>query len=134
MGDHVTEHDHWALVGIPSESVVYDQKTIITGRIAVMPLEYAEGPTGAGRKAENQFYARIKDLGNVKDIDGMSGGPIFALKKVDGEWKYKVIGVQSGWYRNTRTVAACPFSSFAAELQSVVESAKASMQSSADTD
>ena len=86
----------------------YDQETIITGRIVVMPLEETEEPADAGRKAENQFYARLKDLGNVKDIDGMSGGPVFALKKVDEEWQYKVIGVQSGWYQNARVIAACP--------------------------
>lgn len=133
-GDHVTEHDHWAVVGIPSETVAYDQQTIITGRIAVMPLEHAEEPAQAGRKAENQFYARIKDLGNVADIDGMSGGPLFALKKVDDEWKYTVIGIQSSWYRDTRTIAACPFSSFGAALDDVVASAKASTKTSTGPD
>lgn len=126
-GDHVTDHDQWALVGIPSETVAYDQETIITGRIAVMPLEHAEEPAVAGRKAENQFYARLTDLGNVKDIDGMSGGPVFALKKVEGEWKYKVIGVQSSWYRSARTIAACPFASLGAAIEELVESVKASI-------
>jgi len=130
-GDHVTEHDQWALVGIPSESVAYDKKTIITGRIAVMPLEPADEPPGAGRKAENQFYARIKDLGNVKDIDGMSGGPVFSLKKIDGTWKYKVIGVQSAWYPSARIIAACPFASLGQELERLVEMVKASMEPSA---
>ena len=119
-GDHVTEHDHWGLVGIPSETVAYDQKTIITGRTVVMPLEHAEEPELAGRKAENQFYARLKNVGDVKDIDGMSRGPVFALKKVEGEWKYKVIGVQSSWYPTTGTIAACPFSSLGATLEELV--------------
>jgi hypothetical protein len=134
-GDHVTEHDQWALVGVPSETVGYDQKTIITGRIVVMPLEEAKEPEGAGRKAENQFYARLKDLGNVKDIDGMSGGPVFALKKVDGDWKYTVIGVQSGWYPSTQVITTCPIASFGVALAEAVESAKASLKVSApDTD
>jgi hypothetical protein len=133
-GDHVAEHDYWALVGFPSESIAYDKKSIITGRISLMPLEPVAEPTGAGRKAENQFYARIKDLGNVTDIVGMSGGPIFSLKKVDGAWKYKVIGVQSGWYPDARIIAACPFASLGLELEKLVESAKASMQPSAGAD
>jgi hypothetical protein len=66
-------------------------------------------------------------LGNIKDIDGMSGGPVFALKKVDGVWKYKVIGVQSGWYPSARIIAACPISSFGVALEEAVESAKAAM-------
>jgi len=130
-GDHVTEHDQLALVGIPSETIAYDQETIITGRIAVMPLEESEEPAVAGRRAENQFYARLKDLGNVKDIDGMSGGPVFALKKVDGEWKYMVIGVQSGWYPTARTIAACPFASLGVALEEGVGAVKASTKASA---
>ena len=129
-GDQVTEYDQWALVGIPSETVAYDQKTTITGRVVVMPLDRADEPAGAGRKAENQFYARIRDLGNVTDIDGMSGGPVFALKKIAGEWKYKVIGVQSAWYQSTRTIAACPFSSLGMELEALVASVKASLAAS----
>lgn len=131
-GDHVTEHDQWALVGIPSETVAYYQENIITAGIVVMPLEHAEEPTKAGRKAENQFYARLTDLGNVKDMDGMSGGPVFALKEVEGKWKYKVIGVQSSWYRNARTIAACPFASLGAVLEELVERGKASIEPSAD--
>ncbi|MEQ1774461.1 MAG: hypothetical protein ABL891_11820 [Burkholderiales bacterium] len=122
-GDHVSEHDQWAIVGFPSETVVYDDKSIITGRVAVMPLEHAEEPSVAGSKAENQFYACLKDMGNIKDIDGMSGGPIFALFKVNGEWRYKVIGIQSGWYPQTRTIAACPFATFGAELERLAKQA-----------
>lgn len=129
-GDHVIEHDQWALVGVPSETVKYDQETVITGQIVVMPLEEAGEPEGAGRKANNQFYAQLKDLGNIKDIAGMSGGPVFALKKVEGVWRYKVIGVQSGWYPSARVIAACPISSFGVALEEIVESAKATMKAS----
>jgi len=128
-GNHVSEHDQWAVVGIPSETVAYDQENIITGRIAVMPLKPTEEPALAGRKAKNQFYARLTDMGSVNDIGGMSGGPVFALKKVEGEWRYKVIGVQSSWYPSARTIAACPFSSLGVALEDLVESAKAQMGS-----
>lgn len=120
-GDHVTDHGQWALVGIPSETVAYDQESIITAGIVVMPLERAEEPTVAGRKAENQFYARLTDLGNVKDIGGMSGGPVFAVKEIEGKWKYKLIGVQSSWYRSARTIAACPIAKFAAAIEGLVD-------------
>lgn len=121
-GDYTTEFDHWAGVGIPSESVGYDGETIIRARIIVAPLEPADSPAQAGRRAENQFYARLKGdpTGHVKDLDGMSGGPIFALKRIEGEWRYTVIGVHSGWYRNERIVTACPFSSLGYALEEVV--------------
>jgi len=121
-GDHVTEHDQWALVGIPSETVSYDGKTIITARVVVAPIEQINKPAYVGNKSQNQFYGRLQDdsTGVVKDIDGMSGGPIFSLKKVDGTWRYTVIGVQSGWYRNDRIITACPFVSLGMALEQVV--------------
>lgn len=122
-GDHMTEADHWAGIGIPSESVRYDGKTLIRVKIVVAPLMPAEAPPHAGAKAEIQFYARLKgdSTGHVDDIDGMSGGPIFALKHVDGQWRYSVIGLHSGWYRDDRLVTACPFSAFGHALEEIVE-------------
>jgi hypothetical protein len=127
-GDHVIEYDHVVIVGVPSETVKYDQQNILTGRIVLMPLKKAEAPERAGRKAENQFYAKLKESGDVKDIVGMSGGPVFALKKMDGEWRYVVIGVQSGWYSSSQIIAVCPFSPFGVVLEKAIESAKASMK------
>jgi hypothetical protein len=57
----------------------------------------------------------------------MSGGPIFALKKVDGTWKYSAIGVQSGWYEKSRIIAACPLSSFAHALEDLVSQVTAEL-------
>lgn len=127
-GDHATEHDHWALVGVPSETVSYDGNTLITAKVVVAPLEPSDAPSGSGSKAQNQFYGRLKDdsAGMLKDVDGMSGGPIFALKKVAGTWKYSVIGVQSAWYEKSRIIAACPLSSFAVALEELVSSVRLS--------
>ena len=122
-GDHVTEHDHWAFVGIPSETVEYDKITAIAAKVVVIPLEKASEPSAAGPKAQNQFYARITDPGNVKDVNGMSGGPVFALNFFEGQLRYKVIGIQSGWYPNSKVIAACPFSSLGVALEEVVASA-----------
>ncbi|MBP5949365.1 hypothetical protein [Pseudomonas sp. P42] len=124
-GDYVTEHDHWVLYGIPSESISYDDTTQITAKVVMVPLVSAEPPPLTAQKAENQFYAKLADGSEevVKDIDGMSGGPIFMLWKADDTWKYSVIGVQSSWYSSARVIAACPFSSFAEALEPVVEEA-----------
>jgi len=119
-GDQFAEHDHWVLIGIPSETVRYDQETIITGRTVMIPLDRTEKPENVGHKAENKFYAHLKNMGDVKNIEGMSGGPLFAIKKIKGEWKYKVIGVQSSWYRSIRIIAACPFASLGSVLEEFV--------------
>ena len=120
--DHVTEYDHWALVGIPSESVDFDGETIIKARVVMSPLVPTDEPPLAGKRAKNQFYARPIDGSEkfFKDADGLSGGPVFLLKKVKGQWRYAVIGVQSGWYSSSRTLAICPFSSFGAVLEDLV--------------
>lgn len=125
--DHQTEYDHWALVGIPSESVAYDGESVISARVVLAPLFPVEPPELADRKARNQFYAKLAaDSDNVvQSIVGMSGGPIVSLRYVDGTWKYGVIGVQSAWYPSLRIIAACPFTSFAFALKPVVEGALA---------
>ncbi len=125
-GTFVDESDGWALVGIPAESIDYDDETIIRAKVVVAPLKAASTPSGAGAKSENQFYASFADdpTAFVDDIDGMSGGPIFSLRKVDGTWKYAVIGVQSSWYKESSVLAACPFSSFGEALTDVVAEAK----------
>lgn len=124
--DHVAEHDHWVLVGIPKETVAYDGKTVISARFVMTPLlQTDEVPQLANQRAENQFYAKLADNTEsmVADIVGMSGGPVFRLKNTNGTWKYNVIGVQSGWYPSTRILAICPFSSFALAIESVVQQA-----------
>ena len=45
----------------------------------------------------------------LTDIDGMSGGPIFAIKWIDSQnIRYWVVAVQSSWLRSERILAACP--------------------------
>ena len=130
--DHIADYDHWALVGIPSETVSYDGKTIIAARVVLAPLTPAEAPPLAEQKAQNQFYAKLADDSEqfVKDIVGMSGGPLFMLRNSDGTWKYSIIGVQSAWYPSARIVAACPFSSFGYALEPIVKEALSKLQPS----
>jgi len=124
-GDHLTEHDHWALVGIPKETVSYDGKTIISAKFVVAPITSTEAPPLTGRRAENKFYARLADDSErfVNDIDGMSGGPVFLLRQIDDIWKYKVIGIKCSWYPSSRVVAVCPIATFGEALESIVEEA-----------
>lgn len=125
-GNHLTEYDQWILVGVPSESVTYDEKSIITARPTMLPIIPCEEPKAAGKRASNQFYGRIKQdsLSEKIDIDGMSGGPIFGVMRCDQKLRYKVIGVQSSWYPLSRVIAACPFSSLAHALEKLVVSVR----------
>lgn len=123
--DHVTPADYWVLVGIPSESVHYDGESAIRARVVVAPLRPADTPEGAEGRADNQFYATPLDGSEAffVNADGFSGGPVFALKSVGGKWCYGVVGVQSAWYRSSRTMAICPFTSFGLALEPAVAEA-----------
>lgn len=116
----------WALMGVPSESVRYDGKTILTARFVVVRVFPTNPPEGVGERSANQIYARLMDGSEavVSNADGLSGGPIFAVTKADGDWKYSVIGVQSAWYRGQRLIAFCPWITFARELEKEVELAR----------
>lgn len=123
--DHVTQSDQWALVGVPSESVVNESASVITARVVLVPLVAAEEPPAAGRRARNQFYAKPAGASDpfFKSPDGFSGAPVFSLVYAEGQWLYNVIGIQSSWYPESSTLAACPFSTFAQEIESVVAEA-----------
>ncbi|WP_207848785.1 MULTISPECIES: hypothetical protein [unclassified Pseudomonas] len=123
-GDYIADHDYWTIVGVPSESIS-ENASKITAQVVIIPLSPANPPRDVGQKAENQFYAKLMDGSEevVNNISGMSGGPIISLREVDSVWKYKVIGIQSGWYSDSRILAACPFSSFAEALERAVEEA-----------
>lgn len=120
--DQLAESQQWALVGVPSETVEYDGKTNITARFVMAPLVKTRAPNQAGAKVDNQFYALLADGSEafVQDVDGMSGGPVVAVKCVEQVWKYWIIGVQSAWYKSQRLIAACPLSLFALTLEELV--------------
>ncbi len=124
--DHLTDYDYWVLVGVPAESILYDGISVITARIVLAPLVAAVEPDLAGNKAQNQFYAKPIDGSEdyFKDASGMSGVPVFALKKIQGEWKYSVIGIQSAWYPSTKTLAICPFSTFGFSIEKLMAELK----------
>lgn len=131
-GDYTANHEGWMLAGIPSESVSYDGKATISARFVLAPLTQTAPPVEAKDMAGNQFYAKLHDAPEdmLKNLDGMSGGPIVMIQNLDGAWKYGIIGIQSGWYRSSRVITACPFSSFAKELKPYVEEALATARKS----
>ncbi len=126
-GTYLDEHLAWALIGIPSESVNFDGVTRLTARVVTVPLEASATPPEAGSKAENQFYATFvaSPDGFIQDMDGMSGGPVFSLHERDADsWIYRVIGVQSAWYKSQKVLAICPFDSFGEAIAEVINEAR----------
>lgn len=83
----------------------------------LLPIQRVDDPPDVLKCDTERFYARVPiTAGNVDgksitltDIDGMSGGPIFAVKRTDTDrFRYWLVAVQSGWAPKSRVLAACP--------------------------
>lgn len=120
---HSIEHDYWALFGIPSESLFYDNKTLIKARVVLAPLIPTPKPADFCKKTKNQFYAKMIEGSEqyIRDLDGMSGAPIFSIKRENDLCKYSVIGVQSGLLKPSNVLTICPFVSFGMLLEKAVQ-------------
>jgi hypothetical protein len=119
-----TQVDRHFLLGFPSQAAQVSVNcsgshgdVSISMGIPLLPLEPVDEPPAVLRLANERFYARVPITKGVvdgqpitlSDIDGMSGGPLFAVSKVDNDrLRYWVIAIQSGWERKSRVLAACP--------------------------
>ena len=104
------QYDHWLLAGIPKESLeVVEGKNVL--KLTLMPASPCEPPINTTfLPSPNKVYGRLitqpeLDGVSIRDIDGMSGCPVFGVNIHDGKVTYWLIGVQSSWYRDSRTVA-----------------------------
>ncbi len=63
--------------------------------------------------SDTWFVGRIpQDF--IKDIKGMSGGPIYGFRKAEnGQWSYHIVAVQSWWRKDSRTTFGCSVPVFA---------------------
>ena len=113
------------LVGIPKESASYDGVSVICAKFALAPMQPADPPLNAERKIENQFFSKLDEDPSdiIKNLKGMSGGPIFSCKIEGSNLHYKVLGVQSSWYPSQRIVAACPIGSFGKAIEQAIKEA-----------
>lgn len=83
----------------------------------LLPIQPVDDPPDVLKRGNERFYARVPistgqldgKTVTLTDIDGMSGGPIFAVQQADEDrFQYWVIAVQSGWTEKSRVLAACP--------------------------
>ena len=64
--------------------------------------------------ADIWFVGCIPPEVTIKDIKGMSGGPIYGFRKSEnGQWFYHVVALQSWWRKESRTVFGCSVPIFA---------------------
>jgi hypothetical protein len=105
------------LVGLPTEFTKLDQTSSSSGGLEVrasstlvsVPLT-EEGRVihqsdGDFWQHENNFYGQVHPIRNddkslLTDISGMSGGPIFGVRRIDEDrFEYRIIAIQSSWFQ-----------------------------------
>lgn len=105
------DFDAFYLLGLPTEMnrPSFDSTSLILNPL-IMRLDRLEGvPPCFDETPYPRFFGHLRDPGEIKDIDGMSGGPVFGIgKDADGNCRYWVVGIQSGWLASKRIIAATP--------------------------
>lgn len=123
-GEPAGKADRYLMLGIPEElSKVSEHKIDFANMIHVVePLE--EHPKWFNKYNTPMFYGRVHLNSAVKSLSGMSGGPILALREIDGKLRYWVHAVQGSWIEPTREIAACKFRPFAQLLKESIREAE----------
>jgi hypothetical protein len=111
----LTEFDFFALLGTPREFIKpfgsdaappasYD---LARGVIEVEKVDRCEGFSST---PHDRFYGRLVSQADgtksVKELGGVSGGPILGCKRAGGLLLVTPIAVQSGWVKEKKTVVA----------------------------
>lgn len=97
----------------------------------LMPLRMIKSPPAMMVKKYNRFYAKIRRTTfkynnqtiKVRDIDGMSGGPVVGLQVRKRDIRFRLVGVQSAWSPKHLTIAACPVADFMAVIDQKLQEA-----------
>lgn len=86
--------------------------------VSLVPDMVVQMLRGPARRHYARIDGKMMTLGGIEKIDGMSGGPMFAvwLSPDQSHFDYTIVGVQSGWDRRTQQVAAWPLDWFAQRL------------------
>ena len=102
----IAEFDRYWLSGLPKEWQCPDGNSITVANVA-LPLIPCADPPECLIKPFPRFYANIVDIGELQNIQGMSGGPVFGFKaQEDGTAHVYLIGLQNGWDKK-KCIAAC---------------------------
>lgn len=132
--------DKYFLLGFPTQAMEVKQTySEIGGNVSIdigcplIQIHPVDDPPAELQKKEKRFYAKVPIIegnrsakdGKLTDIEGMSGGPIIAVKKIDSEIiRYWIIAVQSGWLKSENILAACYMEPFINALQKCIKKLK----------
>jgi hypothetical protein len=105
------------LVGLPEEFTKFDKTNNSSGKLKVrafstlvsVPLteedQSIHQSDGDFWRHENNFYGQVHSIQNddnslLTDISGMSGGPIFGIRRINEKnFEYRIIAIQCSWFK-----------------------------------
>ena len=102
--------DKYYMLGLPAEGVrPFAPGTLVATPSLIELTRLAAKPACFAEQTDPMFYGVVDPTSPVRNIEGMSGGPIIGLNGEDeGNADYWVIAVQSSWFPLSRIVCASP--------------------------
>lgn len=115
--------DFYRMLGVPEDQVIstplpngsLDTKF----RLALLAVnrigmdEVGKPPPDATVPTDAWFIGRIHPECSIRDIRGMSGGPIYGFRVSDGSMYFHCVAVQSRWWDRSRTIFGTSLPRFA---------------------
>ena len=121
---HNLSYEEHFVLGLPTELMESTENEGIEQLRPVptiIPVTKLDHPPERHETPYPQFVGKIFDNVTLKDMDGMSGGPIIGIAKAkDGKRRYWIVAIQSRWIRSKRIVFGCPVPIFAGLVEQEV--------------
>lgn len=113
------EPELFALIGVPGEFVQPGQKSV--GVVTSLNfIDECERPEKLSETEMPMFYGKILLHKNQRSVKGMSGGPIFAFKQINGQYRYWLKALQSRWLEQSEIVMGCPTTFLGVALEKMI--------------
>lgn len=109
--------EHFQLLGVPKDFIGFTRQADGAYKrhfnphlLIVLNLTADEAEE---KPPEGWLGGRIHENAQIKDIAGMSGGPLFGFRKADdGQTHYFFCAAQSWWWPESRIIYGCPLPVF----------------------
>ena len=104
-----SEFHFYKLIGVPYELLEITPKFIhVTTTLIDVELINAELREKL-KISSHQFAGKVLLGKGIKNIEGISGGPIFGfLENPPGQLKYWLVALQSRWFSDSKIIIGCP--------------------------
>jgi hypothetical protein len=115
---HKFDFEHYAVIGLPStlsepttqQGDRGEQIGLLVAPTLVWIDRLTKIPDTIDCPSQEWFFGKV---GIEFSMKGMSGGPIFGLRKNDqGRLEYHTLAIQSRWYEDHGIIAGCPIPRF----------------------